>query len=128
MLTVSGPPPADQRAGLLTQGAVLAGYAHPVHPAPVLRGKFLLEQLTCRELGQPPAGAEGLAPPDTLDVESTNRERLQAVTSSEACIGCHQNINPAGFAFEKYFRATCCKSSMSHLHAGPGVGPRPSVS
>ena len=94
--------PADQRAGLLTQGAVLAGYAHPVHPAPVLRGKFLLEQLTCRELGQPPAGAEGLAPPDTLDVESTNRERLQAVTSSEACIGCHQNINPAGFAFENY--------------------------
>jgi len=94
--------PAEQRAGLLTQGAVLAGYAHPVHPAPVLRGKFVLEQLTCQELGQPPDGAEGQAPPDTLAVESTNRERLQAVTSDAACSSCHDSINPAGFAFENY--------------------------
>jgi len=94
--------PADQRAGLLTQGAVLAAYAHPVHPAPVLRGKFVLEQLTCQELGQPPDGAEGLAPPDTLHVDATNRERLHAVTSDAACAGCHDRINPAGFAFEHY--------------------------
>ncbi|HCH62006.1 MAG TPA: hypothetical protein DFR83_04320, partial [Deltaproteobacteria bacterium] len=94
--------PAEQRSGLLTLGAVLAGHAHPVHPAPVLRGKFVLEQLTCRQLGQPPEGAEGAAPPDTLNVESTNRARLEAVTSSDACVGCHIHINGAGFAFEFY--------------------------
>lgn len=94
--------PADQRSGLLTLGAVLAGHAHPVHPAPVLRGKFVLEQLTCRQVGQPPEGAEGAAPPDTLDVQSTNRARTEAATSASACITCHSDINGAGFAFEHY--------------------------
>lgn len=94
--------PADQRSGLLTMGAVLAGHAHPVHPAPVLRGVFVLEQLTCRPIGQPPEGAEGLAPPDTLDAESTNRARTEAITGSSACIGCHEDINGVGFAFENF--------------------------
>jgi len=94
--------PEDQRSGLLTLGAVLAGHAHPVHPAPVLRGRFVLEQLTCKTMGQPPEGAEGQAPPDTLDAESTNRARIEAITQSSACIGCHENINGAGFAFENF--------------------------
>jgi hypothetical protein len=94
--------PADQRAGILTLGAVLAGRAHPVHPAPVLRGVFLLERLLCQDLGQPPDAAAGTAPPDSLAAEATNRERLAATTTSVACAGCHERINPAGFAFENY--------------------------
>ena len=94
--------PADQRAGLLTQGAVLASHAHPVHPAPVLRGKFVLEQLTCTGMGQPPDGAEAAAPPDTLDAQSTNRERLAAATNDPICAACHDTLNPVGFAFEHY--------------------------
>ena len=85
--------PADQRSGLLTLGAVLAGHAHPVHPAPVLRGKFVLEQLTCRQVGQPPEGAEGAAPPDTHDVQSTNRARTEAATAASACITSHADNN-----------------------------------
>jgi hypothetical protein len=94
--------PSDQRAGILTHPAVLTGKAHPVHPAPILRGKFLLERVTCQPLGQPPDSAAGTAPPDTLDPNSSNRERIEAITTSAECAGCHSVINPAGFAFEHY--------------------------
>jgi len=94
--------PAEQRAGILTHPAVLTGKAHPVHPAPILRGKFLLERVTCQHLGQPPDSAAGAAPPDTLDASSSNRARIEAITSPVECAGCHGVINPAGFAFENY--------------------------
>lgn len=94
--------PPEQRAGLLTHPAVLAAKSHPVHPAPVLRGKFVLKRLACETMGQPPDSAAGTAPPDTLDATSTNRERLDAITSPSECSGCHNLINPAGFAFENY--------------------------
>lgn len=94
--------PTDQRAGLLTLPSVLALGAHPVHPAPILRGKFLIERIACQYLGQPPAGAEGEAPPDTLDATSTNRERTEVSTSPAQCAACHDTLNPSGFAFENY--------------------------
>jgi hypothetical protein len=93
---------AEQRAGVLTLPSVLALLAHPVHPAPILRGKFVLGQLACQSLGAPPPGAEGEAPPDTLEAESTNRERTEAATSAPSCAVCHDAINPPGFAFESY--------------------------
>jgi hypothetical protein len=94
--------PSDERAGLLTLPSVLALGAHPVHPSPILRGKRILERITCTMLGSPPPGAEASAPPDTVDADSTNRERTEAVTASSGCAGCHDQINPPGFAFEAY--------------------------
>ena len=94
--------PSDQRAGLLTLPAVLALGAHSVHPSPILRGVRILERVSCTELGSPPAAAEGARPPDTVEAESTNRERIVAVTSPTGCAACHDRINPAGFAFENY--------------------------
>lgn len=94
--------PEGQRAGLLTLGAVLTAQAHPVHPAPVLRGKLVLERMVCTDLGPPPDSAAGQAPADTLDAEATNRERVAAVTEVSGCIGCHQTLNPPGFALENY--------------------------
>ena len=94
--------PRDQRAGLLTLPSVLAIGAHPVHPSPILRGKRVLERVTCTELGTPPPGAEGMLPPDTPDATATNRQRTEEVTSPAGCAGCHDLINPAGFAFESY--------------------------
>ena len=94
--------PPDQRSGVLTLPSVLALRAHPVHPAPILRGTFVLHRLACEDPGQPPPGTECLAPPDTVEVASTNRERTEAVTSSGTCAACHKRINPPGFAFEHY--------------------------
>ena len=94
--------PKAERAGVLTLGAFLAGRAHPVHPAPIARGKFILERLACEPVGQPPAIASDFAPIDSASHLDTNRQRVELATSAPACRSCHLSINPAGFAFEHY--------------------------
>ena len=94
--------PPGQRAGVLTLPAVLAVGAYAVQPGPILRGVRVLERVACMHLGTPIQGAETALPPDTLAVESTNRERTAAATDRPACASCHRRINPPGFAFEHY--------------------------
>ncbi len=94
--------PEGERAGLLTLPAFLAVGAYTIHPAPVLRGHTIIERMTCVDLGVPPPGAEAETPEDTLDVESTNRARTEEATSPAECAGCHDILNPPGFAFEHY--------------------------
>jgi hypothetical protein len=94
--------PASERAGLLTPPSVLALGAYAVHPAPILRGKRILERLICQELGAPPPNADAAAPPDTETADATNRERTEVATSPPECAGCHTTLNPPGFAFEGY--------------------------
>lgn len=94
--------PPEQRAGVLTLAGVMAARSHAVHPSPVHRGLLVLDRLLCDRPENPPAGAVSQAPPDDVDAESTNRERLAAATSSTDCIGCHASINALGFAFERY--------------------------
>lgn len=91
----------DERSGFLTQGSFLAGRGHPTNPSPVLRGVLVLERLLCIELGTPPPGAES----STLDegvVPETNRQAYELLTSPVQCTGCHQFINPVGFALEGF--------------------------
>ena len=94
--------PPDERAGVLTLPAVLAVGAYAVQPGPILRGVRVLERIACMHLGTPIQGAETALPPDTLAVESTNRERTATATDRPACASCHRRINPPGFAFEHY--------------------------
>lgn len=94
--------PPDQRAGVLTLGAMLMGRAHPIHPSPIQRGVFILERLACEDLGTPPDGAEGALPADSADLDGTNRARTAAITSGDACAGCHEPINSVGFALEAF--------------------------
>ena len=94
--------PPDQRAGVLTHPSVLAVGAYAVQPGPILRGVHVLERIACMELGTPVQGAETALPPDSLAVESTNRERTAAATAPPTCASCHRRINPPGFAFEHY--------------------------
>lgn len=95
-------PPENQRAGVLTLGATLTSRAHPIHPAPIQRGVFVLERLTCESLGVPPEGASSELPAESLDLDGTNRSRTESITADGTCTGCHSRINPAGFAFEHY--------------------------
>lgn len=94
--------PPERRAGVLTHPSFLAAGAYAVQPGPIPRGVHVLERVACVEPGTPIQGAETALPPDSLAVESTNRERTAAATSAPACASCHRRINPAGFAFEHY--------------------------
>jgi hypothetical protein len=91
---------ATQRAGVFTQAGWLASYSSYDRTSPILRGAFIEKQVLCREIPAPPPGAANMPLPTT---GSTNRERVSAQTSNEACAGCHAEVvNPAGFAMEGF--------------------------
>ena len=64
------------------------------------RGAFILRQLLCQDL-EPPADVNMDIPPTSVE-NPTIRDRLAAHNSDPACLGCHNQIDPAGFAFEHF--------------------------
>ena len=94
-------PPEQGRAGLLTQAGFLAVQAHPDQTSPVLRGKFVRSRLLCTPPPPPPPDIN-ITPPKPGDA-ATARERFSAHQDVGAsCNGCHQLMDPIGFAFENF--------------------------
>ncbi|MBL9100032.1 MAG: DUF1592 domain-containing protein [Myxococcales bacterium] len=91
-----------QRAGILTHAAILGALAKPTAPAPVLRGKYVLEHLLCF-MPPPPPPDVVMQPPDGA-LGNTTRERWAALTEAEGsqCAACHAIINGPGHAFGHY--------------------------
>jgi hypothetical protein len=89
-----------ERAGPLTHPALLAATAKFSETSPVLRGVYVLEQLLCQHLEPPPQELDVTPPP--LDETMTTRERWEAHSSDPQCAGCHQLIDPIGFALEEF--------------------------
>jgi hypothetical protein len=90
----------DERAGLLTQPALLSILAHPDQSSPIHRGIFVREKMLCEVLPPPPNDIL-IEPPDP-DPNATTRERFAQHTEEELCQGCHELIDPIGFGFENY--------------------------
>ncbi|MEZ4232964.1 MAG: DUF1592 domain-containing protein [Polyangiaceae bacterium] len=91
---------AKQRAGLLTQPAMLAMFSHPDQSAPIKRGVFIREQVLCQPIDPPPPSVDQ-TPPDP-DPNLTTRERFAEHTSIPGCHDCHKKIDGIGFGFENY--------------------------
>jgi hypothetical protein len=89
-----------QRFGLLTQGSFLATHAHPYDSAPVKRGLMVRERLLCQPVPPPPPDV--VAQPPQPDPKVPVREQFVMHSAVPACRGCHQQIDPLGFAFESY--------------------------
>lgn len=89
-----------QRAGLLTQPALLAKAAHTDQSSPVHRGVVVRENFLCQPLPAPPDDVDD-TPPDP-DPDATTRERFDEHTSDPACAACHVLIDGLGFGFENY--------------------------
>jgi hypothetical protein len=92
----------DVRKGLLGKGAILMVTSHPHRTSPVLRGKFILDNV----LGTPPPPPPDVVPAFPEDVEPQKprsvRERLEQHRRNPACAGCHRIIDPAGLALENF--------------------------
>jgi mono/diheme cytochrome c family protein len=95
-------PNHDQRGGLLTQGALLATASYPDRTSPVLRGKWLLNNIFGIPIPPPPPGVDTNidnkpgAPPKAI------RERLDQHRRNPSCSSCHAIIDPLGFALENF--------------------------
>jgi mono/diheme cytochrome c family protein len=91
----------SERAGLLGKGAVLLVTSHADRTSPVLRGKWILENI----LGIPPAPP----PPDVPALEETDggrprtmREQMEHHRASPVCASCHKLMDPLGLALENF--------------------------
>ena len=91
---------SPDRQGLLTQPGLLALLAKPNQSDPIHRGLFVRERLFCQHLPPPPDDIVIRAPDPEPGL--TTRERFSEHSSNEACVGCHQLMDPIGFGFESY--------------------------
>lgn len=91
------------RAGILTNGSLLATQAHTTLPSSVLRGKLVREQVLCDVIPPPPPG---IPPPATaLGDAGTTRALLEEHFNKQPCVSCHQYMDPIGLGFG-FFDAT----------------------
>ena len=91
----------DARRGLLGKGALLMVTSRADRTAPVLRGKWILENV----LGTPPPPPLPNVPPlqaSSDQAPKTLRERMEMHRASPTCAGCHKVMDPLGFALENF--------------------------
>jgi len=87
------------RGGLITLGAWLTATSESTRTSPVLRGRWILEQLLCLKMPAPPPDVPPLEPPPE---GSTIRETLEQHRENPVCAGCHDLIDPPGLGMEGY--------------------------
>ena len=96
-------PGLDERVGLLGKGAILTTTSYPDRTSPVVRGKWLLNNIFGLPTPAPPPGVDtNLPEPEPGSAPPTIRERLAQHRSNPVCSSCHAAIDPLGFALENY--------------------------
>jgi hypothetical protein len=91
----------DQRGGILSQASVLTVSSYPNRTSPVIRGKYVLQNI----LGTPPPPP----PPDVpaldeaaLGNSGSMRQQLEKHRANSTCASCHSRMDPLGFGLENY--------------------------
>ncbi|MEN0066664.1 MAG: DUF1592 domain-containing protein [Myxococcota bacterium] len=88
------------RGGVLGRAALMSIWSHATSSSPTLRGKFVRTRMLCQSIPPPPEGV--LASLDAVPGEGSARDRLAAHAEDAACRGCHDIMDPPGFAFEHF--------------------------
>ncbi len=91
----------DERAGLLTRAGFLGAHSFAYETSPTRRGKWVQDRLLCQVVPPPPDSVPALTDLG-LEAPYTKREFLEAILARPNCFGCHQLMDPIGFAFESY--------------------------
>jgi hypothetical protein len=95
-------PEASPRGGLLGQGGILLLTSYSTRTSPVLRGKYVLENLLASPPPPPPPDVPSLRTEDSPDKPLTLREAMSLHRASPACANCHARMDPIGFAMENF--------------------------
>jgi hypothetical protein len=95
-------PDSSERMGLLGHGSVLTVTSYAHRTSPVLRGKWILENL----MGMPPPPPPGNVPPLAESKPGarplTMRERMAEHRANPTCASCHKLMDPAGLSMENF--------------------------
>lgn len=90
------------RGGLLTQGSVLLLTSHAARTSPVLRGKWILNNLLNSPPPTPPANVPAFEASAVPGRKLTIREQMERHRTNAMCAACHLRIDALGFALENY--------------------------
>jgi hypothetical protein len=94
---------SEARRGLLGHGSILTTTSYPDRTSPVVRGKWVLENLLGTAPPPPPADVNtDLKPTDPLGKVLSMRERMAQHRSNAVCAGCHSLMDPLGLALENF--------------------------
>jgi hypothetical protein len=93
--------PGQKRHGVLTHPGLMAALARPGQSFPISRGLFVLRKLFCIEVPLPPQGLE-IPLLEPVKDGLSSRAQLEAHTENQICAGCHNLIDPPGFALENF--------------------------
>ena len=92
----------EASGGLLGQGSVLTVTSYATRTSPVVRGKWLLENLLGAPPPPPPPNVPALKEDKTGEQPTSVRERLEQHRRNPVCAGCHARMDPLGFAMENF--------------------------
>src|SRR5262249_30258967 len=91
------------RRGLLGQGSILTLTSIANRTSPVVRGKWILQNILGLPAPVPPPGVEINLEPDPKAPKPTSlRERLEMHRVNQPCKGCHQIMDPLGLSLENF--------------------------
>ena len=92
----------EARRGLLGQGSVLTVTSYPNRTSPVLRGKYILENILGTPPPAPPANVPALSDNEAGQEPKSLRERMELHRRTPTCATCHRVMDPLGFALENF--------------------------
>ncbi|HET6284244.1 MAG TPA: DUF1592 domain-containing protein [Polyangia bacterium] len=89
----------QQRAGIVTQPGLMAMTSRATRTSPVLRGKFVDEQMLCQNIPPPPPNVPPF-PTDSPPNTTTRQLQTSATGQAAVCAVCHSLMDPTGFTLE----------------------------
>jgi mono/diheme cytochrome c family protein len=96
-------PANSPRGGLLGHGSILTLTSYPTRTSPVLRGKFVLDNLLASPPPPPPPDVPALVADNGTEQKTlTMREAMAAHRADPQCASCHAQMDPIGFALERF--------------------------
>lgn len=95
-------PDLTQRGGVLGHASLLSLTAYPNRTSPVLRGKWLLDNILGAPVPAPPPDVDTSLDEGDFSADLTLRQRLEQHRDNPSCASCHSRMDPLGFALESF--------------------------
>jgi hypothetical protein len=89
------------RGGIITQASVLTVSSYATRTSPVLRGRWILDNILAAPPAEPPPDIPNLE--DTkVDGAASVRKQLEQHRADPSCASCHKRMDPLGFGLENF--------------------------
>ena len=92
----------ETRRGILGQGSILALTSHATRTSPVVRGKWILENILGTPVPPPPPNVPPLKENQEGEKPRTMREQMAEHRVNAVCASCHKVMDPIGLAMENF--------------------------